>query len=96
MSEPLRFANLLDGRLAPPSTGRWLDVHEPATGAVYALAPESGSADVAHAVAAARRVFPVWSATPPSERARLLNRLADLIERDPSEPDAPKEPNEPQ
>jgi len=82
MSEPLRFANLLDGRLAPPSTGRWLDVHEPATGAVYALAPESGSADVALAVAAAKRVFPVWSATPPSERARLLNRLADLIERD--------------
>jgi len=82
MGEPLRFSNLVDGRLAPPSTGRWLDVHEPATGEVYALAPESGSADVAAAVAAARRVFPVWSATPASERARLLARLAELIERD--------------
>ncbi|HJT97191.1 MAG TPA: aldehyde dehydrogenase, partial [Rhodanobacteraceae bacterium] len=34
------------------------------------------------AVDAARRAAPAWGATPAEERARLLNRLADLVERD--------------
>jgi aminomuconate-semialdehyde/2-hydroxymuconate-6-semialdehyde dehydrogenase len=77
-----RLANLIDGRLAPPQSGCWVDVYEPATGQVYALAPDSGEADVAAAVTAAKRAFPSWSATPAAERARLLSRLADLIEHD--------------
>jgi aminomuconate-semialdehyde/2-hydroxymuconate-6-semialdehyde dehydrogenase len=80
--EPLRFANLIDGRLSPPLAGRWLDVHEPATGEVYALVPDSDDDDVRLAVAAAQRAFPTWAATPASERARLLERLAQLIEAD--------------
>ncbi len=75
-----KFANLIDGRLSPPLSGRYLDVHEPATGQVYALVPDSGEADVQAAVTAAARAFPTWSATPASERARLLERLAQLIE----------------
>ncbi|MEO5621861.1 MAG: aldehyde dehydrogenase, partial [Dokdonella sp.] len=55
---------------------------EPATGAVFARCPDSDAADVDAAVAAAMRAAPGWAATTIEERARLLNRLADLVERD--------------
>ena len=60
--------------------GRWLDVHEPATGAVWAACPDGDEAVVAAAVAAARNAFPAWSALPSAERARWLHRLADAVE----------------
>ncbi len=75
-----RLPNLVDGRLAPPVTQRWLEVHEPATGEVVAHVPDSDAADVEAAVAAAKRAFPAWSATPAAERARHLLRLAQLVE----------------
>jgi aminomuconate-semialdehyde/2-hydroxymuconate-6-semialdehyde dehydrogenase len=82
MIDVLRLDNLIDGRCVPSVTARWLDVHEPATGHVFARCPDSEATDVDAAVAAAQRAFPGWAATPIDERARLLNRLADLIERD--------------
>lgn len=78
----LRLANLIDGRLVAPRADRWLDVYEPATGEVFATCPDSDADDVADAVAAARRAAPACAHTPVEQRARLLNRLADLIERD--------------
>jgi aminomuconate-semialdehyde/2-hydroxymuconate-6-semialdehyde dehydrogenase len=82
MTARLRLANLIDGTLAPPRNGRYLDIHEPATGAVFAECPNSDASDVDAAIAAAKRAAPAWAATPAEERARLLNRLADLVERD--------------
>lgn len=32
------------------------------------------------AVAAAKEAFPAWSETDPEERAKVLNKLADLID----------------
>jgi aminomuconate-semialdehyde/2-hydroxymuconate-6-semialdehyde dehydrogenase len=82
MTDTLRLANLVDGQMQPPLGGRYLDVFEPATGAVFAQCPDSDANDVDAAVAAAKRAAPAWAATPAEERARLLNRLADLVERD--------------
>jgi len=76
----LRLANLIDGRLQAPRQERWLEVFEPATGEVFAHCPESSFADVDAAVAAAVAAAPGWAATPSEQRARLLQRLADLIE----------------
>ncbi|HSX63004.1 MAG TPA: aldehyde dehydrogenase family protein, partial [Tahibacter sp.] len=78
MTETL--SNLIDGRLAAPVNGRWLDVFEPATGERYARCPDSDAADIDLAVAAAERAFPDWSRRPAGERAQCLNRLADLVE----------------
>jgi aminomuconate-semialdehyde/2-hydroxymuconate-6-semialdehyde dehydrogenase len=75
-----RLANLIDGRLQAPLDNRWLDIHEPATGSVFAQCPDSTAADVDAAVQAAHKAAPGWAATPSDERARLLHRLADLIE----------------
>src|SRR5262249_38026431 len=62
--------------------GRTLDDHNPATGARIARIPRSGPHDVAAAVAAAKAALPAWSATPLEERCRILDRIADLLERD--------------
>jgi aminomuconate-semialdehyde/2-hydroxymuconate-6-semialdehyde dehydrogenase len=82
MSDPILLPNLVDGRLCAPLSGNYLDVHEPAVGRVFARCPDSTSADVDAAVAAAQRAAAAWAATPAETRARLLNRLADLVERD--------------
>ncbi len=79
-SQPLRFTNLIDGRLSPPASGRWLPVYEPAIGAPYAEVADSQAEDVARAVDAAHRAFRSWSATPAIQRSRLLLTLARLLE----------------
>jgi len=76
----LRLANLIDGRLQAPRQDRWLDVFEPATGEIFAHCPDSSADDVDAAVDAARNAAPAWAATSAEQRARLLQRLADLIE----------------
>jgi aminomuconate-semialdehyde/2-hydroxymuconate-6-semialdehyde dehydrogenase len=75
-----KLTNYIDGRSSAPDSGRYLEVFEPAAGTVFAHCPDSGAADIDAAVAAAQRAFPAWSATPAPERARMLERIADLIE----------------
>ena len=76
----ITLANLIDGQLVAPSGDVYLDVFEPATGAVYARCPDSDARDVTAAVAAAERAAPAWAALPAAERARHLHRLADAVE----------------
>jgi len=73
--------NYIAGEFREARSGRWLDNHEPATGAVYGRLPGSDESDAADAIAAAQRAFPAWSDTPITERSSLLFRVADLIER---------------
>jgi aminomuconate-semialdehyde/2-hydroxymuconate-6-semialdehyde dehydrogenase len=72
--------NYIDGNHV--AAAEWLDNVEPATGAPYGRVASSDAADVERAVAAASRAFPAWSTTPAAQRARLLRRVARLIERD--------------
>ena len=73
---------IVDGRATGAAEGGWIDVHSPATGELVGRAPAGTPADVDVAVAAARRAFADgrWSRRPPSARAAVLNRLADLID----------------
>jgi phenylacetaldehyde dehydrogenase len=75
---------LIDGELVPAVSGKTFAVYNPATGAVIANVPEADKKDVDIAVAAARRAFDErrWAKVSPSERGRMLWKLADLIERD--------------
>lgn len=77
-----RLANFINGEQVEPDTGEYLDVIEPATGQLLAQVPDSGAADIHRAVNAALNAFEDWSARPVAERARILLRLADLIEAD--------------
>ncbi|MBV8148419.1 MAG: CoA-acylating methylmalonate-semialdehyde dehydrogenase [Candidatus Eremiobacteraeota bacterium] len=58
-----------------------LTVTDPATRDVIGAVPVADVDDVAQSVAAARAAFPAWSSTPVVERARLLFRYADALER---------------
>jgi betaine-aldehyde dehydrogenase len=55
-------------------------VVNPATEEAIAEIPGAGLEDADRAVEAARRAFPVWRAIAPADRARLLRRLAALVE----------------
>ncbi|WP_298040420.1 aldehyde dehydrogenase family protein [uncultured Microbacterium sp.] len=56
-------------------------VVDPATGEEWGSVPEADEAVVDAAVAAARAAQPQWAARAPSERADLLRRMADAVER---------------
>ena len=64
--------------------GRVFDDVSPIDGAVICQVARCGAADVASAVAAARRSFEagVWRRTEPRERKRILRRFADAIRAD--------------
>jgi len=53
----------------------------PATGHVLAEVAAGEEAEVAAAVAAAKEAFPKWAGTPAKERAKLMRKLGELIER---------------
>ena len=75
---------LINGEMVGAVSGKTFEVVNPATGAVIANVPEADKADVDIAVRAARRAFDdgVWARVSPSEKGRMLWRIADLIERD--------------
>jgi malonate-semialdehyde dehydrogenase (acetylating) / methylmalonate-semialdehyde dehydrogenase len=72
--------NFIGGRWTPSSATTWLDVHNPARGAVIARTPLSTGADVDAAVRAAADAFPGWSETPPAVRARAMFRFKALLD----------------
>ncbi|MCW3834491.1 aldehyde dehydrogenase family protein [Sphingomonas canadensis] len=88
IAEPTRasldrpFQLLIDGAWSDATGGGRLDVINPADGQTIATIPAAGAEDVDRAVAAARRAFESgpWPVMPPGERAKLLWRIADLIE----------------
>ncbi|WP_240670267.1 aldehyde dehydrogenase family protein [Actinoplanes solisilvae] len=61
----------------PGSSGRTIEVLNPANGEVVGETPAGTAEDVDRAVAAARAAFPGWAATPPAERAAVVRRIAD-------------------
>ncbi len=74
--------NFIDGRMADPSSGNWIEVYEPASGKVYARMPDSSGAEVEQAVIAAEKAFPAWNALGREGRSRVLLKVADLIEQE--------------
>ena len=74
---------LIDGELRPGG-GEILELINPATAAVFARCHSASREDTDDAVVSARTAFDagVWSRLPVHERARILNRFGDLLERD--------------
>ncbi|MDN5697294.1 MAG: aldehyde dehydrogenase family protein, partial [Rubrobacter sp.] len=78
---------LIDGQWVAASGGAQREILNPADSGVVATVPEGTREDTHRAIAAARRAFDEgpWPRTSVQERSRLLNRVADLLERDESE-----------
>lgn len=84
LGNPLRL--LIDG-LWVDGSAEPLQIMDPSTGARLVESAAASSGDVDRAVAAARRALESgpWGAMPASERARLLQRLADGMEENAEE-----------
>jgi betaine-aldehyde dehydrogenase len=74
----------IGGQWRHASNGGTRQILNPANGSVAAVVDEATAEDAAAAVAAARKAFDdgAWPATPVAERAALLDRIADLLQRD--------------
>lgn len=75
---------LIDNQFVDSVSGKTFDTTNPANGEVLASVAEADAADVELAVKAARKAFDAkapWRRMPSTERSKLLNRLADLIEK---------------
>ncbi len=75
---------LIDNKWVDSVSGKTFETINPATGEVLAKVAEADAADVDLAVKAARKAFhskAPWRRMSGAERAKLLNRLADLIEK---------------
>ena len=72
------------GQFVDSASGQNFDTINPATGEVLTSVARSDAEDVNRAVAAARAAFTDgrWSRLAPAERKRILQRFADLIDRD--------------
>ncbi|MDX3898951.1 MAG: aldehyde dehydrogenase family protein [Sphingobium sp.] len=72
---------LIGGEWVESASGKRTDIIDPGNGEAFATAAEGDASDVDRAVAAARRTFEgAWGQTKPNQRARLMFRLADLVE----------------
>lgn len=69
---------LIDGVLREGAAT--IDVINPATGKVFAVAPRADMAQLEEAVAAGKRAFPAWRAKSYAERRALMEKLADAVE----------------
>lgn len=74
---------LIDGKWVDAESGKTFETVNPATGQVLTTVAEGGKADVDKAVKAARKAFEEgpWRKMAAAERARLIYRLADEIEK---------------
>jgi aldehyde dehydrogenase (NAD+) len=74
----------IGGKFVNPSSSKVIHVIDPMTQQPLADIPSADRVDVDAAVSAARKAFDsgIWSDMHPRGRARLLYRLADLVERD--------------
>jgi malonate-semialdehyde dehydrogenase (acetylating)/methylmalonate-semialdehyde dehydrogenase len=73
--------NFVGGRWVPSQGREFVNVHNPALGAVIAKTPLSTRADLDAAVQAAAHAFPAWRDTPVVLRARAMFRFAALLEQ---------------
>jgi len=74
---------LINGKWSEAASGKTFATYNPATGDVLSLVAEGDREDINRAVKAARAAFDSgpWSKITPSERGRMMWKLADLIER---------------
>lgn len=83
LQPPTRFQTklLINNQWVDAVSGKTFPTIDPATEKVIAHVAEGDKADVNKAVEAAKAAFPGWKKLDASHRGRLLNKLADLIEK---------------
>ncbi len=71
----------VNGKRVNGTGGRMGDVFNPATGETAAQVPLASAAEVGNAIASAAAAHAGWSAMPPLQRARVMFRFKELVEK---------------
>lgn len=74
-----RYKLYIDGEWREASTGEVLKSHNPANGEFLAEIADASEKDVDDAVNAAKEAFKTWSQTTVSQRADILDKIAEVI-----------------
>ena len=77
------YQHYINGIWEKPGSGAWFDTTNPYNGEAWGRIARGDAADADKAVTAAKAAFENgWGAMKPSQRGRLLMKLADLVERE--------------
>src|SRR6185503_15767315 len=74
-----RYRHFINGQWVDSTVKEWIDVENPATGAIIASVPNGSADDADRAIVAAHAAQPGWESLPPVVRGQLLKDLARSI-----------------
>jgi aldehyde dehydrogenase len=75
-----RYDHFIGGEFVPPAKGQYFDNVTPVTGEAFTEIARGTAEDVEAALDAAEAAAPAWGKTSVTERANILNKMADRIE----------------
>ncbi|TWI54518.1 aldehyde dehydrogenase [Halalkalibacter nanhaiisediminis] len=75
-----RYDNYINGEWVAPVKGQYFDNITPVTGEVFCEVARSTAEDIELALDAAHAAKDAWGRTSPTERANILNKIADRLE----------------
>jgi len=75
-----RYANYIGGEWTPPAKGQYFENISPVTGQSFCEIPRSTAEDIEKALDSAHRAKAAWGKTSVTERANILNKIADRME----------------
>ena len=76
-----RYGNFIGGEWKEPVKGKYFENVTPVTGKTFCEIPRSGAEDIEKALDAAHAAKGAWGKTSTTERANILNKIADRIEQ---------------
>ncbi|MCC3775078.1 aldehyde dehydrogenase [Streptomyces sp. UNOB3_S3] len=76
-----RYDHWIGGEYVPPKQGGYFENPSPVDGRPFTEIARGTAEDVERALDAAHAAAPAWGRTSPAERALILNRMADRMER---------------
>ena len=69
----------INGKWIKSTSGKTLKSFSPSTGALIGIVEAGNAMDVDKAVDSAEKAFPAWKATPPPERGKILQKVAEIL-----------------
>ncbi len=75
-----KYGLFINGQWQPASDGKTFKSYNPANGELLAERAQATDADLDLAVDSAWKAWDSWKQTTPAERAKILNRIADIID----------------
>lgn len=69
----------MNGRLVDSKTESWIPLHDPATGKLISMVPQSTRAELEEATASCATAFRTWREVPVQQRARVFIKYAETL-----------------